>query len=100
MSPAGQFKGHDKDYLTLAMVVAEMADKNLSEDLAYKIVKSVYAERMEVTKVDAAMREGGLERFPQLSVDYCDVPLHPGTIKFFRELGVKVPDKLIPPEMK
>lgn len=100
ISPAGQFKGHDKDYLTLAMVVAEMADKNLSEDLAYKVVKSVYAERLEIIKVDAAMRDGGLADFPRLSLEYCDVPLHPGTIKFFRELGLKVPDKLILPEMK
>jgi uncharacterized protein len=100
ISPAGQFKGHDKDYLTLAMVIAEMADKNLPEDLAYKIVKAIYAERMEVIKVDAAMREGGLANFPKLSVDYCDLPLHPGVIKFFRELGLKIPEKLIPPEMK
>ncbi len=41
-----------------------------------------------------------MENFPKLSIDYCDVPLHPGVIKFYRELGLKIPEKLIPPEMK
>jgi hypothetical protein len=27
-------------------------------------------------------------------------PLHPGAIRYYREIGLTVPDKLIPPEMK
>ena len=100
MNPAGQYKGQDKEYLTLAMVNGEMADKNLSEEVVYKIMKAVHTERMEIIKVDASMREGGLENFPKLTLDYCDVPLHLGVIKFFRELGLRIPEKLIPPEMK
>jgi len=97
ISPAGQYRGHDKDYLTLAFVEGEMADKSVPEDLIYKILKAVYANRMEMVKVDASFRDGGLEHFPKLTMEYCDVPLHPGAIKFYRELGVKIPDKLIPP---
>ncbi|MGQ9694985.1 MAG: TAXI family TRAP transporter solute-binding subunit [Thermodesulfobacteriota bacterium] len=100
ISPAGQYKGHDKDYLTLAFVEGEMADKNVPEDLIYKILKAVYAKRMEMIKVDASFRDGGFENFPKLTMEYCDVPLHPGAIKFYRELGLKIPDKLIPPELK
>ena len=97
ISPAGQYKGHDKDYLTLAFVEGEMVDKNVPEDVIYKILKAVYAKRMDMVKVDASFRDGGLENFPKLTMEYCDVPLHPGAVKFFRELGVKIPDKLIPP---
>ena len=100
ISPAGQYRGHDKDYLTLAFVEGEMADKNLPEDVVYKILKAVYAKRMDMVKVDASFREGGLENFPKLTMEYCDVPLHPGAIKFYRELGVKIPDNLLPPGMK
>ncbi len=100
ISPAGQYRGHDKDYLTLAFVEGEMADKEIPADVIYKILKAVYAKRMDMVKVDASFREGGLADFPKLTMEYCDVPLHPGAIKFYRELGLKIPDKLLPPEMK
>jgi len=100
VSPANQYKGHDKDYLTLAFVEGEMADKDIPADVIYKILKAVYAKRMDMVKVDASFRDGGLENFPKLTMEYCDVPLHPGAIKFYRELGVKIPDRLLPPEMK
>lgn len=100
ISPAGQYRGHDKDYMTLAFVEGEMVDKNLPEDVIYKILKAIYPKRMEMTKVDASFREGGLADFPKLTMEYCDVPLHPGAAKFYRELGLKIPDKLMPPGMK
>ena len=96
ISPAGQYKGQEKAYLTLAFVEGEMADKNVSEEVIYKILKAVYAKRMEMVKVDASFREGGLENFPKLTMDYCDLPLHPGAVKFYGELGLKIPDKLLP----
>lgn len=100
ISPAGQYKGHEKDYLTLAFVEGEMADKNVPEELIYKILKAIYAKRMEMVKVDASFRDGGFVNFPKLTMEYCDVPLHPGAVKLYRELGINVPDKLIPPEMR
>jgi len=98
ISPGGQYKGHDKDYLTLAFVEGEMGDKNLPEDVIYKILKAVYAKRMDMVKVDASFREGGFVDFPKLTMEYCDVPLHPGAVKFYQELGLKIPDKLMPPK--
>jgi len=100
ISPAGQYKGHDKDYLTMAFVEGEMADKNVPEDVIYKILKAIYAKRMDMAKVDASFKDGGLENFPKLTMEYCDAPLHAGAVKFYRELGLKIPDKLLPPEMK
>jgi TRAP transporter TAXI family solute receptor len=98
ISPAGQYKGQDKAYLTLAFVEGEMVDKDVPEDIVYKILKAVYAKRMEMVKVDASFREGGLADFPKLTMEYCDVPLHPGAIKFYQENGMKIPDKLLLPK--
>ncbi len=100
ISPAGQYKGHDKDYLTLAFVEGEMAHKDVPAELIYKILKAIYAKRMEMIKVDASFRDGGFENFPKLTMEYCDVPLHLGAVKFYRELGIKIPDQLIPPEIR
>jgi TRAP-type uncharacterized transport system substrate-binding protein len=77
-----------------------MCDKDMPADVIYKILKAVYAKRADMAKVDATFREGDLVNFPKLTMEYCDVPLHPGAVKFFRELGLKIPDNLLPPEMK
>ncbi len=98
LSPAGQFKGQDKAYQTLAFVEGEMCDKDMPADVIYKILKAVYAKRADMAKVDASFREGGLVNFPKLTMEYCDVPLHPGAVKFYQELGLKIPDKLLPPK--
>ena len=98
ISPAGQYKGHDKDYLTLAFVEGEMCDKNVPEDVIYKMLKAIYAKRMDMTKVDASFREGGFADFPKLTMEYCDVPLHPGAVKFYQELGLKIPVNLLSPK--
>jgi len=100
LSPAGQYKGQDKSYNTLAFTQALMGDKDVSGDTIHKILKAIWSERMEMVKVDSSLRGGGFTDFPKLTMEYCDVPLHPGAVKFYRELGVKIPDKLIPPEMK
>jgi TRAP-type uncharacterized transport system substrate-binding protein len=78
----------------------DMVDKSVPEDVVYKIMKAVYEKRMDMVKVDASRREGGFADFPKLTMEYCDVYLHPGAVKFYREIGHKVPEKLIPPEMK
>jgi len=100
LSPAGQFKGQDKAYQTLAFVEGEMCDKGLPADVIYKILKAIYAKRADMAKVDATFKEGDLVNFPKLTMEYCDVPLHPGAVKFYREVNMNIPKELIPPEMK
>jgi TRAP transporter TAXI family solute receptor len=100
MSPAGQFKGQDKAYQTLAFVEGEMCDKGLPAEVIYKILKAIYAKRADMAKVDATFKEGDLVHFPKLTMEYCDLPLHPGAVKFYRELNMNIPKELIPPEMK
>lgn len=100
ISFGGQYKGQDKDYQTLAFVEGEMCDKGMPADVIYKILKAVYAKREEMAKVDASFKYGGLVNFPKLSMEYLDVPLHPGAVKFYREIGMKIPERLLPPEMK
>jgi len=100
LSPAGQYKGQDSPYYTLAFTQSLMGDKDVPADIVFKILKAIWDKRMEMVKVDSSLRGGGFADFPKLTMEYCDVPLHPGAIKFYRELGGKIPDKLIPPEMK
>ena len=100
-SPAGQYPKQEKAYNTLAFLGGDMVDQGVSKEVVYKIVKANYEARMEHVKVDATLRKGGWKDFPQLTMDTCLVPLHPGAIQFYKEdLNMTIPDRLIPPDMK
>jgi TRAP transporter TAXI family solute receptor len=98
--PAGLFKCVKKPQLSLAYVVTDFVRKDLPEDVVYKIVKAVYKNRKEIVSSIATLREGHFDDMFGMAVKYLKVPLHPGAVKFYRELGYKIPDRLIPPEMK
>ena len=43
---------------------------------------------------------GAAYRNPRGTIEHALSPLHAGAIRFYRELGLKIPDELIPPEAK
>lgn len=101
MIPSGLFKAVKKDELSFAYVVSDFIHKDVSEDVAYKIVKAVYEKRKDLVGNLATLREGTFDDMYGNAVKHLNVPLHPGAVKFYREaLKVKVPDHLLPPEMK
>lgn len=99
--PAGLFKSVKKAQPSLAYVVTDFVDKDVPEDVVFKIVKAVYENRKEIVGALATLKEGNFEDMFGMAVKYIEVPLHPGAVKFYRDvLKMKIPDKLIPPEMK
>jgi len=99
--PAGLFKSVKKPQLSLAYVVTDFVDKDVPEDVVFKIVKAVWENRKEIVGSLATLKEGNFEDMFGMAVKYGNVPLHPGAVKFYRDvLKMKIPDKLIPPEMK
>ena len=97
---ANQYRGQEKPYYTLAFMEGDMVDKDVPADVVYKIMKAIYEKRMDMVKVDASRKDGGFSEFPKMTMEYCDAYLHPGAVKFYREIGFQVPNKLLPPEMK
>lgn len=99
--PAGLFKSVKTSQPSLAYVVTDFVDKDVPEDVVFKIVKAVYENRKEIVGALATLKEGNFEDMFGMAVKYINVPLHPGAVKFYRDvLKLKIPDKLIPPEMK
>lgn len=70
---------------------------SLTDDQAYYIVKGIHDGRKYQEAAYPAMK--GFD-IPKNTMKFTKFPLHPGAIRYYRELGVKVPDNLIPPEMK
>ncbi len=99
--PAGLFKSVKKEQNSLAYVVSDFVDKDLPDDVVYKIVKAVWEHRKDIVTPLATLKEGNFEDMFGMAEKYLNVPLHPGAVKFYREvLKVNVPAKLLPPGMK
>jgi TRAP transporter TAXI family solute receptor len=96
LSPIAIPKGVYKDspaYKTFAMLIGVVAGKNISEDLGYKIVKASMENFPDQVAAYPSVKGVNL---PQLTLETCNVPLHPGAIKYYKEIGLKIPANLIP----
>lgn len=67
----------------------------VSEDIVYDIVKAAYENRDTIQHTWPNMADG----MDFENVDITTIPYHPGTVKYFEEQGVDIPEELLPPEM-
>jgi TRAP transporter TAXI family solute receptor len=96
---AGAYPGQKKNIITFGLVMGYYARKDLPLEVAYSLIKAVW---QDVWDVSASYEPLKLDiiGFPKLTLEYGPFPLHRGAVKFYRELGLKVPDRLLPPEMR
>lgn len=92
----GTYSGQEEEVITPAVWNTVVVHKDMSEETAYKLVKAIFENADELVDVYV----GAKNTTPENTIKNAVAPLHPGVIKYFKELGLEVPDKLIPPEMK
>lgn len=95
--PAGTVKGMS-EFKTLAVVNFVVGVEDIPEDLAYKMVKAICSDMDTQVAAFPAMK--GID-IPQATLEAAGsvpnpVPLHPGTIRYCNERGLKIPKELIP----
>ena len=99
--PARAYPGQLEDIPTLCAPVGWQTTAKLPTDVVYKIVKAWYEARKDLAAMYAAAnKERGELGFPKLTLEIEKIPLHAGACKFYKELGLSIPTKLIPPEAK
>jgi len=92
--PKGSYKAlSDKPYETVVDWNLILASKSLSEDIAYKLVKATYERNPDLVAVHPVSSATRVE-----NVINTPIPLHPGTIKYLREMKVSIPSSLIAAE--
>ncbi len=97
--PAGTYKGQangDKDVVAACNLFQMAVRKTLSEDLVYKMTKLTWDNLDEIHQTADGLRVIKKEK-PFVGVN---MPLHKGAIRYYREVGVKIPARLIPAEAK
>lgn len=85
---AGSYPSLATDYQSVGLYSFVVAGKDLPDDLAHAIVKAVYANHDRLAKAVPAARESVAENAKSITV----VPYHPGALRYYREIGVAVPD--------
>ena len=64
----------------------------MSNDLIYKMVKTMWENLDEIHKIAKVLQTLRLKR-PVAGINH---PLHPGAVKYYKEIGVKVPAAIMP----
>lgn len=93
--PAGVVDGAPS-YKMPAIWVGFAATTEMDEDTAYKVVKGMWEG---IDEQRAAFKPMVGRDVPAQTLEVGGV-LHAGAVRYYRELGLDVPDAMIPPEMK
>ncbi len=88
----GVYRGVDKPVPTIGVWNVMICQKSLDTELVYKLVKALFEHNDALVKIHPS----AAYTTPENTVKYSPIPLHPGTIKYLKEKGIKVPAKLIP----
>jgi TRAP transporter TAXI family solute receptor len=88
---AGTYPKQDKDVQTVALANILFTDASQPEELIYKLTKAMYDFHTDLVNAHKATKDTTLET----AVKGMTLPLHPGSVKYFKEAGVEVPLNLI-----
>ncbi|TCT28133.1 TAXI family TRAP transporter solute-binding subunit [Martelella mediterranea] len=83
--PAGTFRGQDEDITLPSTNTTLIASADMSDDLAYAIVKSLIENAEQLKSSHGALADFNPE--DAWKPELVNLPLHPGAIRYFKERG-------------
>ncbi len=90
--PGGTYTGVDEDIAVLGIPNVLTVSSEMSDDLAHAITSAMFENIAEMQAVHPAANQTTVE----FTLAATPVPLHPGAIRYFEEIGADVPDRLRP----
>ena len=93
--PAGTYKYMDEEYPSILCNNIMFCSKDLDEETVYQMVKCTF-ENLD----EWALSSSAVDYVNAEAITSCSVPLHPGAIRYFEEIGIQIPESLYPPEYK
>lgn len=90
--PAGAYRGQNGPVATLSTPNLLVVRSDMSEDLAYSLIRVLLEAQPELAQVHPVAGRISAE----YTLDVSPIPLHPGVVRYLREQGYEVPDRLIP----
>ena len=90
--PGGTYEAHAEDLQTIEVGNTAVVHADATEEEVYKVVKAIFENRNRLINVHHLANW----TTPEYTVDTAPIPLHPGTIRYFEEIGLEIPDRLRP----
>ena len=84
---SGAYPSLTVNYHTVGLFNFVVANKDLPEDLVYRIVKAVFDKRAQLVKAHSAAGE----TIPASISRDTFLPIHPGALRYYREIGIDIP---------
>lgn len=89
--PAGTYPGQEADVHTIAQPNFLATTTVVPDEHVYRITKAIYENLPFLQAIHPATKVMAIE----LAIKGLPVPLHPGALKYYQEVGVDIPDRLI-----
>lgn len=89
--PANTYPGQTRDVRSLAMPNVLAVHEDVAEETVYQITKTIYENLSFLRAIHRATAEMSIER----AVDHMPIPLHPGALRYYREVGLEIPAGLV-----
>lgn len=83
--PKGAYKGLDHNVPAVGTVTCIVISKDVPDDVAYNIVKTLYANWPELAKVKKKAIE---DSKPDQALLGARIPVHPGALRYYKEKGI------------
>ncbi len=89
---AGMYDGMDEAIQTIGIPNVLVVNSDMDEELAYQLTQLLFENTDELIAVHPAANDTTIE----FTMNSTPVPLHPGAIRYFEEVGADIPDRLRP----
>ncbi|UXZ54722.1 TAXI family TRAP transporter solute-binding subunit [Halomonas sp. 7T] len=87
---AGMYDGMDEAVQTIGIPNVLVVNADMDEELAYQLTQLLFENTDELIAVHPAANDTTVE----FTMNSTPVPLHPGAIRYFEEVGAEIPDRL------
>lgn len=88
--PAGTYPSQDEAVETIAQPNLLVSGAHVPDDVVYEITKAMYENTAFLLSVHGSLKD----MKPENALKGITIPLHPGAIKYYEEIGIDVPDHL------
>lgn len=89
--PAGTYPGQDADVQTIAQPNFLATSADLPEEHVYLLTKTIYENLPFLQAIHPATKVMAIEN----AIAGLPLPLHPGALRYYQEVGITVPERLI-----
>jgi uncharacterized protein len=89
---AGTYRSLDKDCVTVGLYNFVVGRADLPDDLVYQLVKAAFEGQPRLQKAHPVASQ----TVPQNAVKDTFMPFHPGAVRYYREIGISIPETLAP----